>query len=190
MTINATTQMMTGEKSTNISIMPAPTAGAYLWLFNRPQMLDHKLDLAILEVRYRSARILRICSGYHTRIAAAHGPLCCDDIAVYAARRTPEEAVALTADDLVGGFVEYLEGGTVHPNNGVLGIVYYYKVVYLVQYHVEQNVGESLLFHFSHRMQITLGVLNLAGWKNLKIGTSDAEYVDILYVTHDFLQEL
>lgn len=55
MTINATTEIITGEKSTNISIIPAPTAGAYLWLFNRPKMLDDQLDLPVLEVRYGSA---------------------------------------------------------------------------------------------------------------------------------------
>jgi hypothetical protein len=129
--------------------MTAPTAGAYLWLFNGPKMLDHELDLPALEIRYRSTGILCITSRYHAGLVAVHRRLHCDDIAVRTACRATQETVALDAYDIVGGLVENLEGCTIHPYDRVLRIVDNYEVIYFIQDHVEQNIGESLFFYFT-----------------------------------------
>jgi hypothetical protein len=136
------------------------TSAVYLWVFLRYQVLDHQFHLSVFPVRHGTAGIAFVRSGYAADFVTAGGSaMHLYHFAVSAAGSSAEQTVTLDTQNFFGCFAERLQGCTVHPYDGVLGIVDYDQVVYLIQNHVQQDAFEIVLLHFLHRFRHGITVI-------------------------------
>ena len=102
-------------------------------------MLDHQLHLSVTGQRHRGACVSFTCGRY---VPDAFASVVADgrrDLAIFAACRPSEKGETSFSDHLLQRHAELLRSRTVHPYQRVLGIVYHYYIIDLVEYYIQDS---------------------------------------------------